>query len=87
MGNNPRRRGPGKRAQIEKAYREHIPGQIRTLRQERWFKRVNPEPQFVSYEGPIIDCPECAKKFAVGKDRQGVRYIDRHMVAEHGAIL
>lgn len=35
------------RRQIEQAYKEYVPPQVRQLRQGRWFGRVNPNPQVV----------------------------------------
>jgi len=54
-----------KRQQVDKCYREHTPPQVRLMRQENWMKRINPEPQFVPFEGETYPCPAegCGARF------------------------
>lgn len=36
-----------KRREVELCYRDHVPPQVRHMRQSRWMERVNPNPQVI----------------------------------------
>lgn len=60
-----------KRQQVEQCYKDHVPPQVRHMRQARWFARVNTTPQEVAYQGPHYPCPLCAKDFAASEFLRG----------------
>jgi len=68
-----------KRQQIDRSYREHVPPQVRAMRQAGWFARVNPEPQDIPFEGDTFGCPveECGRTFAAP------RFLRQHMERRH----
>jgi len=66
-----------KRQQTEQSYKDHVPPQVRQLRQGRWFARVNPTPQAIPYIGPTFACPDC------GKDVVSAEYLRVHITKKH----
>lgn len=66
-----------KRTQIEKAYKDHVPPQVRHLRQGRWFARVNATPQEVLYTGPVFPCVDCPATFVSSE------YLRAHITKKH----
>ena len=66
-----------KRQQTEQSYKDHVPPQIRTQRQGRWFTRVNPNPQEILYMGDTFGCPSCDKSFV------SPEYLKAHITKRH----
>lgn len=66
-----------KRQQVEQSYKDHVPPQVRHLRQGRWFARVNPDPQDVPFSGDVVACPMCPKNFI------NVEFLRAHMNKRH----
>jgi hypothetical protein len=68
-----------KRQQVERSYKDHVPPQVRQLRQGRWFARVNPTPQTATYAGNTFECPYegCGKSFVAPE------YLRAHIEKKH----
>lgn len=68
-----------KRQQIERSYREHVPPQIRAMRQNNWFERENPVPQVLLLVPAHFACPYegCGKTFGEAQ------HLRRHMENKH----